>query len=64
MNREEITEAEENISYLLSVVDKNRISADYRAAIEKGDRKMAVHSLAEYFRTRPDCKEKGLGASY
>ena len=66
MNREEIKEAEENISYLLSLVDKNRISADYRAAIDAGDREKAIHSLAEYFRTRPKCREKGLvsGFSY
>ena len=55
---EELREVEENIGYVLSIVDKNKISEEYRAAIDSGDREKAVGYLAGYFRNRPECKAK------
>ena len=66
MKQEEIREAEENISYVLSIVDKNKIGKEYKTAIESGDREKAVFYLAEHFRNRPECKAQEFvrGFSY
>ena len=53
---EEIRETEENVDYVLSITDKNKISAAYRAAIDSGDRKKAICCLSEHFRNRPECR--------
>ena len=55
---EEIRETEENIGFLLSIVDKNKIGKEYKAALNSCNRKKAVFYLAEYFRNRPECKAR------
>ena len=57
---DEKREVEENISYVISIVDKNKISKEYKAAVEAGDIKKAVCCLAGHFRNRHRCKVQDI----